>query len=124
MQQERNLRSAVAAPSAVFVQHALVAAGIFSLVYLLWQIRSALLLVLAGSIVAVVLLAAAKPIKRRTKLSGRWPLTIAEGRSGSFSRWHFGWSAANYTRSSLILPRGCLKQCNRWRDGSPQLYLP
>ncbi|MFC4174292.1 AI-2E family transporter [Microvirga sp. GCM10011540] len=67
------------APSVGFVQHVLVVAGILSLIYLLWQIRSALLLVLAGVIVAVLLVAAAEPIRKRTKLSRRWSLGLAGG---------------------------------------------
>lgn len=79
MLREHRLWSSAATPSVGFVQHVLVVAGIACLIYALWQIRSALLLVLAGVVVAVLLLAAAEPIQRRAKLSSRWSLTIAGG---------------------------------------------
>lgn len=46
------------------------------------EIRSALLLVLAGIVVAVLLLAVAEPIEHRMKLSARWSLFVAGGTIG------------------------------------------
>lgn len=66
-------------PSAAFVQHVLLVAGIASLVYVLWQIRIAFLLVFAGILVAVLLLAAAGPVRRWTGLSRAWALALAGG---------------------------------------------
>lgn len=77
MHHEHRFWSAENRPSAGFVQHVLVVAGILSLIYLVWQVRDAFLMLVAGIIVAVLLLAAANPIRRWTGLSHRWSLTIA-----------------------------------------------
>ncbi|MBU2531325.1 MAG: AI-2E family transporter [Alphaproteobacteria bacterium] len=55
-------------PSLAYVQHVLIAAAVLAGLFLTWQIRAALLVVLAGVIVAVLLAAAAQPIRRYTPL--------------------------------------------------------
>lgn len=54
----------------------LIAAGILSLVFLLWLVREALILTFAAVVVAVLLLATADPIKRHTRLSHVWAVTL------------------------------------------------
>jgi hypothetical protein len=54
----------------------LIAAGILSLVFLLWLVREALILTFAAVVVAVLLLATADPIKRHTRLSHVWAVTV------------------------------------------------
>jgi predicted PurR-regulated permease PerM len=69
----------------------LIAAGILSLVFLLWLVREALILTFAAVVVAVLLLAAADPIKRHTRLSHVWAVTLVGAvLLGLFAL--FGWS--------------------------------
>jgi predicted PurR-regulated permease PerM len=69
----------------------LIAAGILSLVFLLWLVREALILTFAAVVVAVLLLATADPIKRHTRLSHVWAVTlVGAALLGLFAL--FGWS--------------------------------
>ncbi|MGE0260725.1 MAG: AI-2E family transporter [Alphaproteobacteria bacterium] len=55
---------------------ALVTAGVFAGLFVLWRVRAAVLLMLLAIVVATVLVAAAAPVQRRTGLSYRWSLSI------------------------------------------------
>ena len=59
-----------------FVNRVLIFLGLAALAFLLWKLRQAFLISFAAVIVAVLLLAAARPLERRTPLSLRWSLAV------------------------------------------------
>lgn len=77
MEEPAQERRGLPHPSIAYVQHVLIAAGILAGFFLVWQIREALLVVLAGIIVAVLLAAAAGPITRYTPLPHRLAVALA-----------------------------------------------
>jgi predicted PurR-regulated permease PerM len=60
-----------------FVQRVLIVLTILALAYFFWTVRHAVLLGFAGVVVATVLVAAAEPIHRATKLPHGWSLLVA-----------------------------------------------
>ncbi|GGK54656.1 AI-2E family transporter [Salinarimonas ramus] len=72
-----DARRRLGRPGLGYVQHVLVGLALAAGFYLLWLVRDALLVVLAGVIVAVLLLGVAAPIRRRTPLSHRWSVVAA-----------------------------------------------
>ena len=59
-----------------YVQRTLVVLALAALVFLLWELRQAIVLIFAAIVVAVILLAAVRPIEHRTALSHRWALAV------------------------------------------------
>jgi len=59
-----------------FLRRVLIVAAVVILVLLLWQVRMALLIAFAGVVVAVLLLAAARPAERYLGLSRSWSLLL------------------------------------------------
>lgn len=62
-----------------FVLRVLIVLGLVAFALLLWRIRDAFLLAFGSVIIAVILVAAARPIERWTELSRSWSLAIAGG---------------------------------------------
>ena len=60
-----------------FAGRALIVAAIAALLFLAWHLRHAFLLVIAALVVAVLVDAAARPIRRWTKLTRIWGLAVA-----------------------------------------------
>ena len=66
----------VAAELRIFTWKVLIAAGIFGLLFLVWQVADALLLVFAGVLFAILMQRAADGLKRFTPLSQGWSLAV------------------------------------------------
>ena len=60
-----------------YVSRVLIAAAIGALLFLAWKMRVAFLLAIAALVVAVLVDAAARPVRRWTKLSRVWALAVA-----------------------------------------------
>ena len=66
----------VAAELRIFTWKVLIAAGIFGLLFLVWQVADALLLVFAGVLFAILMQRVAEVLKRFTPLSQGWSLAV------------------------------------------------
>lgn len=62
--------------NAEYVKRVLIFLGLAALAFLFWKLRQAFLLSFAAVLVAVLLLAAVRPLERATPLSHRWSLTL------------------------------------------------
>jgi predicted PurR-regulated permease PerM len=65
-----------------FLRRVLIVAAVIILALLLWRVRDALLLAFAGVVVAVLLLALARPLEARLGLSRTWSLLAVGGGLG------------------------------------------
>lgn len=64
-------------PTAGFVQHVLLVAAVFCAIFLLWQIRSAVLLTFFGAVLGVIVAAAAAPFQKWLHMPRRWAVIAA-----------------------------------------------